>query len=209
MRANLADLKPEEVRVFREQARKGYAGHCVFCGQDRGKLKDHVWRKHQPEMQELYRRINENEQLKAHTDGRPHDKASELLRKRKAQQEEPVRQQSVHPDPYTPDGAVDAEQPWRQAFSQGVEYNWRALLSPSLQGTIGTVPEPSYNINSWPLETDADKREVLGASMLLKVAEEKRQEYVVAHMEAVQAQRVAEDVKDRAAAKAIQARKAE
>ena len=51
MRASLADLKPEEVRVFREQAKKGYAGRCVFCGQDRDKLKDHVWRKHPQEMQ--------------------------------------------------------------------------------------------------------------------------------------------------------------
>ena len=111
--------------------------------------------------------------------------------------------------PHNPDKSVNAEQPSIEVPSRFTDFNWRALLSPSLQGTIGTVPEPSYNINSWPLETDADKREVLGASMLLKVAEEKRQEYVVARMEAVQAQRVAEDVKDRAAAKAIQARKAE
>ena len=51
MRASLADLKPEEVRVFREQAKKGYAGHCVFCRKDFDKLKDHVWRKHAQEMQ--------------------------------------------------------------------------------------------------------------------------------------------------------------
>ena len=51
MRASLADLKPEEVRVLREQAKKGYTGRCVFCGQDRDKLKDHVWRKHAQEMQ--------------------------------------------------------------------------------------------------------------------------------------------------------------
>lgn len=45
--------------------------------------------------------------------------------------------------------------------------------------------------------------------MLWKVAEDKRQEYMVAHIEAVQAQRVAQDIKDRTITRAIQARKAE
>ena len=122
-----------------------------------------------------------------------------------------MRQQSVHPDPHNPDKAVNAEQPSLSAFSwhTGDKFNFRALLSPSLQGTIGTVPEPSYHVNSWPLESDSDKREVLGASMLLKVAEDKRQEYVAALMEAEQAQRVAEDIKDRALTRAIQAARAE
>ena len=83
MRANLADLSAEEVRVFREQAKKGYAGHCVFCGQDRDKLKDHVWRKHQQEMRHLYHRINEHERLEALLDGHPYDEGQQLPSKRK------------------------------------------------------------------------------------------------------------------------------
>ena len=78
-----------------------------------------------------------------------------------------MRQQSVHPDPHNPDKAVNAEQPSLSAFSwhTGDKFNFRALLSPSLQGTIGTVEEPYYNYISPALER-ADAEKCLDATLM-------------------------------------------
>ena len=170
MRATLADLSAEEVRVFREQAKKGYAGYCVFCSRERDKLKDHVWRKHQQEMQQLYRRINEHELANAHVEDRPYDKASELLSKRKACQKESMELLLLQPkDLYKLDKASPSNLRSLTDFSWHTNdyYDWKGLRhGTSLQGTISTLAEPSYNVNSYPLETSDDRRRVLDAIIM-------------------------------------------
>ena len=46
-------------------------------------------------------------------------------------------------------------------------YDWKGLRHGiSLQGTISTLAEPSYNVNSYPLETSDDRRRVLDAIIM-------------------------------------------
>ena len=52
-----------------------------------------------------------------------------------------MQQQSVRPkpNPHNPDKSVNAEQAPTEVPSQLTGYDWKALLPPSLQGTISTV----------------------------------------------------------------------
>jgi hypothetical protein len=213
MRAKLANLRPEEVKMFRELVKKGYAGTCIFCQENREKLQDHVWRKHQPEMRQLYSRINENERLKARDEGRPYDKGQQLLSKRKCEQEELIQPQSVRPEPNLHELDFSSQ---RYVPSQLSDYDWMGNLRSSLKGTLSTVQEPSYHVNSRPLELSAEAREVVGAQMLQRVADDKCKELAAAHIEFVaaaaqaeQAHRKARDINDRAFVAGINAKKLE
>ena len=104
-----------------------------------------------------------------------------------------MQQQSVRPkpNPHNPDKSVNAEQPPTYVPSHITDYDWKGNLPPSLQGTLSSVAEPSYNINSWPLDSSTDNRKVFAAAVLRTAAEEARREYVDLRTEALRAELVA------------------